>query len=115
MSHALRIVSVAAAATFLSPIALAQSVKVDGSSTVFPVTEAVAEEFQKLATSRCVLKSDCNQNRLFNPRPWFTIQMLCNTFVDNCFLSCFGFCSQLIADQLTHIAIAISKQRSLQP
>ena len=27
--------------------ALAQSVKVDGSSTVFPVTEAVAEEFQK--------------------------------------------------------------------
>ncbi len=47
MSHALRIVSVAAAAAFLGPVAQAQSVKVDGSSTVFPVTEAVAEEFQK--------------------------------------------------------------------
>ena len=47
MTHVLRIVSVAAAAALISPIALAQSVKVDGSSTVFPVTEAVAEEFQK--------------------------------------------------------------------
>src|SRR5688500_16764913 len=35
-----------AAATF-TPVALAQIVKVDGSSTVYPVTEAVAEEFQK--------------------------------------------------------------------
>ena len=26
--------------------ALAQTVKIDGSSTVFPITEAVAEEFQ---------------------------------------------------------------------
>ena len=47
MSHALRIASLAAAAAFLGPVAVAQSVKVDGSSTVFPVTEAVAEEFQK--------------------------------------------------------------------
>ena len=30
-----------------APVATAQVVKVDGSSTVFPVTEAVAEEFQK--------------------------------------------------------------------
>ena len=42
--------AVAAAGVFASPVsALAQSkiVKVDGSSTVFPITEAVAEEFQK--------------------------------------------------------------------
>ncbi|HSD40236.1 MAG TPA: PstS family phosphate ABC transporter substrate-binding protein [Burkholderiales bacterium] len=31
----------------VAPVASAQVVKVDGSSTVFPVTEAVAEEFQK--------------------------------------------------------------------
>jgi phosphate transport system substrate-binding protein len=30
-----------------APVAVAQVVKVDGSSTVFPVTEAVAEDFQK--------------------------------------------------------------------
>jgi phosphate transport system substrate-binding protein len=30
-----------------APVATAQVVKIDGSSTVFPVTEAVAEEFQK--------------------------------------------------------------------
>ena len=30
-----------------TPVATAQVVKIDGSSTVFPVTEAVAEEFQK--------------------------------------------------------------------
>ncbi|MGH8698446.1 MAG: substrate-binding domain-containing protein, partial [Burkholderiales bacterium] len=30
-----------------APAAVADVVKVDGSSTVFPVTEAVAEEFQK--------------------------------------------------------------------
>jgi phosphate transport system substrate-binding protein len=40
-------VSLAVAAAF-APAALAQQiVKVDGSSTVFPITEAVAEEFQK--------------------------------------------------------------------
>jgi phosphate transport system substrate-binding protein len=38
---------VAAASMLVCGTALAQSVKVDGSSTVFPVTEAVAEEFQK--------------------------------------------------------------------
>jgi phosphate transport system substrate-binding protein len=47
MSRAHHIVSAAAVAAFIAPAALAQSVKVDGSSTVFPVTEAVAEEFQK--------------------------------------------------------------------
>jgi phosphate transport system substrate-binding protein len=31
----------------IAPVASAQVVKVDGSSTVFPITEAVAEEFQK--------------------------------------------------------------------
>ena len=30
-----------------APAATAQVVKIDGSSTVFPITEAVAEEFQK--------------------------------------------------------------------
>ena len=30
-----------------APVATAQVVKIDGSSTVFPVTEAVAEDFQK--------------------------------------------------------------------
>jgi phosphate transport system substrate-binding protein len=34
-------------APLASPIARAQIVEIDGSSTVFPVTEAVAEEFQK--------------------------------------------------------------------
>ena len=38
----------AAIASFASPAAFAQQiVKIDGSSTVYPVTEAVAEEFQK--------------------------------------------------------------------
>jgi phosphate transport system substrate-binding protein len=36
-----------AAAALASGLAQAQTVKIDGSSTVFPVTEAVAEEFQK--------------------------------------------------------------------
>src|SRR5688500_8666154 len=35
------------AATLLATPAFAQIVKIDGSSTVFPVTEAVAEDFQK--------------------------------------------------------------------
>ena len=39
--------AVLAAAHFTVPVASAQLVKVDGSSTVFPVTEAVAEDFQK--------------------------------------------------------------------
>jgi phosphate transport system substrate-binding protein len=36
-----------AAAVALSPSAQAQMVKIDGSSTVFPITEAMAEDFQK--------------------------------------------------------------------
>jgi phosphate transport system substrate-binding protein len=40
-------VGVAFAGLHAAPAALAQVVKVDGSSTVFPVTEAVAEDFQK--------------------------------------------------------------------
>jgi phosphate transport system substrate-binding protein len=47
MQHALRFLSIAAAATFAAPVVLAQVVKVDGSSTVYPVTEGVAEDFQK--------------------------------------------------------------------
>jgi phosphate transport system substrate-binding protein len=41
--------SVAAASLFagVSTTARAQLVKIDGSSTVYPITEAVAEEFQK--------------------------------------------------------------------
>jgi phosphate transport system substrate-binding protein len=41
------VVAAALAGAVFAPAALAQVVKVDGSSTVFPVTEAVAEEFQK--------------------------------------------------------------------
>jgi phosphate transport system substrate-binding protein len=40
-------VVIGAALAVLAPPAMAQLVKVDGSSTVFPVTEAVAEDFQK--------------------------------------------------------------------
>jgi len=42
--HALAIVGVS---SFMAPAAVAQLVKIDGSSTVFPIAEAVAEEFQK--------------------------------------------------------------------
>jgi phosphate transport system substrate-binding protein len=37
----------ATAAGFFPLAAAAQTVKIDGSSTVFPITEAVAEDFQK--------------------------------------------------------------------
>jgi phosphate transport system substrate-binding protein len=47
MKHALRFSFVAVAAIFSSPVVLAQIVKIDGSSTVFPITEGVAEDFQK--------------------------------------------------------------------
>ena len=47
MHHALRSLSIAVAAVFAAPVVLAQVVKVDGSSTVYPVTEGVAEDFQK--------------------------------------------------------------------
>jgi phosphate transport system substrate-binding protein len=44
----LRLLSLALIGTFASGTAMAQAlVKVDGSSTVYPITEAVAEEFQK--------------------------------------------------------------------
>src|SRR5688500_15963898 len=36
-----------AASLLAAPATLAQIVKIDGSSTVYPVTEAVAEDFQK--------------------------------------------------------------------
>ncbi len=46
--QALAVLAVAGGATVAAPAARAQQiVKIDGSSTVFPVTEAVAEEFQK--------------------------------------------------------------------
>lgn len=47
-------VAAAIAAAFSSPTALANDkiVKIDGSSTVYPVTEAVAEEFQKATRTR---------------------------------------------------------------
>ena len=41
------IVSLLGILGFTGRIAQAQIVQIDGSSTVFPVTEAVAEEFQK--------------------------------------------------------------------
>jgi phosphate transport system substrate-binding protein len=48
----LKLFSIAAAtgllAASIAPQALAQTIKIDGSSTVFPVTEAVAEEYQIL-------------------------------------------------------------------
>jgi phosphate transport system substrate-binding protein len=47
MSHALRALSAAAAVAFLAPAVSAQVVKIDGSSTVYPVTEGIAEDFQK--------------------------------------------------------------------
>ena len=47
MSRTYCAAAVLAAAHFTVPVASAQLVKVDGSSTVFPVTEAVAEDFQK--------------------------------------------------------------------
>ncbi len=48
MFYDFRVISIAAAAALIAPAALAQVVKVDGSSTVYPVTEGVAEDFQKL-------------------------------------------------------------------
>ena len=39
--------AIAVAAAFATPALAQQIVKIDGSSTVFPVTEAVAEDFQK--------------------------------------------------------------------
>ena len=47
MSTRLSLIAAAACALLASTAAFADTVKIDGSSTVFPVTEAVAEEFQK--------------------------------------------------------------------
>ena len=48
MKHTSKSVIAISALSFLAPLAaMAQVVKIDGSSTVYPVTEAVAEEFQK--------------------------------------------------------------------
>jgi phosphate transport system substrate-binding protein len=41
------VAALALGASLLAPVAIAQIVKIDGSSTVYPVTEAVAEDFQK--------------------------------------------------------------------
>ena len=46
-SNLVRALAVAAVAVFGAQMAHADVVKVDGSSTVYPITEAVAEEFQK--------------------------------------------------------------------
>ena len=47
MKKALLVLSVLALVGILPRVAKAQIIQIDGSSTVFPVTEAVAEEFQK--------------------------------------------------------------------
>ena len=47
MQQALRSLFVVVATTFAVPVVLAQVVKIDGSSTVYPITEGVAEDFQK--------------------------------------------------------------------
>ena len=47
MKNALMALSVAALLGFAPSIVRSQVIQIDGSSTVFPITEAVAEEFQK--------------------------------------------------------------------
>ena len=47
MKKALLAISILALVGIVPPVAKAQIIQIDGSSTVFPVTEAVAEEFQK--------------------------------------------------------------------
>ena len=46
-SNVVSALAVAGIALFASHAAQAQVIKIDGSSTVYPITEAVAEEFQK--------------------------------------------------------------------
>ena len=56
-THRFKVIGLAfatAAAVGVSAAAQAQTVKIDGSSTVFPITEAVAEEFQK--SKKCAIK-----------------------------------------------------------
>ena len=45
-------VAIAALSSFASPVSAQGIVQVDGSSTVFPITEAMAEEFQKATKTR---------------------------------------------------------------
>src|ERR671919_1235009 len=47
MKRCMLFISLAALLAWLPQIAMAQVIQIDGSSTVFPITEAVAEEFQK--------------------------------------------------------------------
>ena len=47
MKKALLAVSLLALVGIAPPVAKAQIIQIDGSSTVFPITEAVSEEFQK--------------------------------------------------------------------
>ena len=47
LMHKIALVSAAAALSLASAATAQQIVKVDGSSTVYPITEAVAEDFQK--------------------------------------------------------------------
>ena len=48
MKKSMNLMAVVLAGAFVAGNAFAQAlVKVDGSSTVYPITEAVAEEFQK--------------------------------------------------------------------
>jgi phosphate transport system substrate-binding protein len=52
MKKALLALSILALVGVAPRMAKAQIVQIDGSSTVFPVTEAVAEEFQKAKKAR---------------------------------------------------------------
>lgn len=47
LASATALAVIAGAITIAAPVANAQLVKIDGSSTVFPITEAMAEDFQK--------------------------------------------------------------------
>ncbi|MEO6697459.1 MAG: substrate-binding domain-containing protein, partial [Gammaproteobacteria bacterium] len=45
--HGLGVFALAASVLHAAPSLAAETIKIDGSSTVYPITEAVAEEFQK--------------------------------------------------------------------
>ncbi|MEX0638691.1 MAG: substrate-binding domain-containing protein, partial [Burkholderiales bacterium] len=48
----MRTLALAAAVLTAAPVFAQEVVKIDGSSTVFPVTEAVAEDFQKASKGK---------------------------------------------------------------
>ena len=56
MKNALLAVSLLALIGIAPPAAKAQIIQIDGSSTVFPITEAVAEEFQKSKKGKVVVR-----------------------------------------------------------